>query len=216
MIAIAGGKGGCGKTTTTVGLAREFVAAGQKPLLVDADVDMPDLHQVADVEATPGLGALSNGTDPQSLLQSSRAIRGVDVVAAGSARPPLTDALAALSGTHRPLLIDCPAGASADVAGPLRQADRSIVVSTATAASLAGATKTAAMARALDTPPVAAVIRGEVDRSRIRAALECGPVVTVPDVNEPLNHADVRAGYKAVVRALSEENQGVCRDAEVR
>ncbi|POG57234.1 nucleotide-binding protein, partial [Haloferax marisrubri] len=47
MLAIAGGKGGSGKTTTTLGLAS---ALDGPVLAVDADRDMPNLHAMAGVE----------------------------------------------------------------------------------------------------------------------------------------------------------------------
>ncbi|ESS06245.1 MAG: CobQ/CobB/MinD/ParA nucleotide binding domain protein, partial [uncultured archaeon A07HB70] len=40
MLAIAGGAGGAGKTTTALGLAR---ALPGRVVVADADVDMPDL-----------------------------------------------------------------------------------------------------------------------------------------------------------------------------
>ena len=53
MLAIAGGKGGSGKTTTTLGLAR---AIDGPTLAVDADCDLPNLHAMAGVPraAAPG------------------------------------------------------------------------------------------------------------------------------------------------------------------
>ncbi|WP_049987653.1 nucleotide-binding protein [Halobellus rufus] len=61
MLAIAGGKGGSGKTTTTLGLARAIDAPS---VAVDADCDLPNLHALAGVprDAPPdGLGHLDPG-----------------------------------------------------------------------------------------------------------------------------------------------------------
>lgn len=43
-IAVAGGKGGTGKTTLAVGLARAFVSAGKMVSLLDLDVEEPNSH----------------------------------------------------------------------------------------------------------------------------------------------------------------------------
>lgn len=59
MLAVAGGKGGCGKTTTTVGLALAADRAGWACLAVDADRDVPDLHRVAGVERTTVEGSIA-------------------------------------------------------------------------------------------------------------------------------------------------------------
>ena len=57
MIAVAGGKGGSGKTTTTVGLARAFSRRGASVVAADADWDLPNLAALAaetdDPVATP-------------------------------------------------------------------------------------------------------------------------------------------------------------------
>lgn len=47
MLAVTGGKGGTGKTTTTLGLARALAAVGADVRCVDADVDLPDLGALA-------------------------------------------------------------------------------------------------------------------------------------------------------------------------
>ena len=47
MIAVTGGKGGSGKTTTTVGLARALARRGASVVAADADWDLPNLTAVA-------------------------------------------------------------------------------------------------------------------------------------------------------------------------
>lgn len=61
MLAIAGGKGGSGKTTTTACLARGLAGEGPPPIAVDGDCDMPDLHLVAGTCPRPGIGAYEDG-----------------------------------------------------------------------------------------------------------------------------------------------------------
>ncbi|HID06249.1 MAG TPA: cobalamin biosynthesis protein CobQ, partial [Armatimonadetes bacterium] len=49
IVAVTGGKGGVGKTTVAVGLALAFVRRGLSVLLVDADVDNPNCHELLGV-----------------------------------------------------------------------------------------------------------------------------------------------------------------------
>ncbi|MCO8268775.1 CDP-4-keto-6-deoxy-D-glucose-3-dehydrase, partial [Haloferax sp. AB510] len=65
MLAIAGGKGGSGKTTTTLGLAS---ALDGPVLAVDADRDMPNLHAMAGVKRSAD--AVSDGTICEPAVQS--------------------------------------------------------------------------------------------------------------------------------------------------
>jgi septum site-determining protein MinD len=59
MLALAGGKGGCGKTTTALGLA---AALDGPAVVVDTDRAMPNLHALAGVERHPTLADLANRT----------------------------------------------------------------------------------------------------------------------------------------------------------
>lgn len=49
IVAVTGGKGGVGKTTVAVGLALAFIKRGLSALLVDADVDNPNCHELLGV-----------------------------------------------------------------------------------------------------------------------------------------------------------------------
>jgi septum site-determining protein MinD len=53
VIAVAGGKGGSGKTTTTVGLARALSRRGAPVVAADADWDLPNLSRLATETAEP-------------------------------------------------------------------------------------------------------------------------------------------------------------------
>ena len=158
MLAIAGGKGGCGKTATACGLAEALVRAGHRPVVVDADVDMPDLHDRARAAPDPGLDDIASGAPVESVLQRDHDLDGVGVVASGSAAA-IGPALRRLTTVQGPVIVDCPAGAGRDVTAALRCTDRAVVVTTATGSSLADATRTAAMSRTLGTPVDCLVVR---------------------------------------------------------
>jgi septum site-determining protein MinD len=193
MIAIAGGKGGCGKTTTTLGLARALAGDGCRPLAVDADRSMPNLHAIADVPREPGLSALVAGRSLSELVQESDSFPGVRLLPRGASgesegvETAVFDRLQVWSG---PVLLDCPAGAAADAAGPLRAATETLLVTSPTPPSLCDTAKTAAMARTLDAPPVGVVLvepgpalAGEAtgfDDDDARRLFDCPLLGTVP------------------------------------
>ncbi|MFB6161566.1 MAG: CDP-4-keto-6-deoxy-D-glucose-3-dehydrase, partial [Haloferacaceae archaeon] len=110
MLAIAGGKGGAGKTTTALGLA----AALDGPTLVaDADLDMPDLHLLAGVDRDPTLAAVGDGREPTALAQPRPGTDDVSVLPAPRAdeEAAVAPALDRLARCPPTTLLDCPGGA---------------------------------------------------------------------------------------------------------
>jgi len=206
MLAVAGGKGGCGKTTTTLALARAIARTDAGAIAVDADVDMPDLHDVAGTPAEPGLGAVAEGTPVPDALHRSMTYPGVDVLAA----PANSRAIAAVADRLRArperVLIDTPAGASRDVSRPLSAADRSVLVTTPTEASVRDAAKTVALARTLGAPPVGTIVTrsdGSVDPSPL---LSCPTLSHVPAVSAPSRNDAVRDSYATCLPAVTKRN----------
>lgn len=203
MLAIAGGKGGSGKTTTALGLAR---ALDGPALVADADVDMPDLHALAGVDREPTLADL-DGRPPDAVAQARPGADGVSVLPA----PRATDdadpraALARLAADATvPVLVDCPGGAGPDAAAPLRAADRTLVVAGACAPALRDAAKTAAMARALGTEVAGAVLTRTATAPRgVPEVLGCPVLGTVPEVAPPvLPRSVVRTAYARLASAV--------------
>jgi len=188
MLAIAGGKGGAGKTTITLALARSLADAGRDPVVLDADVDMPDLHVLAGADREPTADELAAGRRLGGVVQRPRGLPGIGLLAAG--RPDaLPAALSRLRRWHGPVLVDCPAGASEDAARPLRACDRSILVTTDTPAAIEDTVKTAAVARHLDATPLAVLVRGEADPADM--PFDC-PVEHVPTVDTSPVYTDSR------------------------
>lgn len=234
MLAIAGGKGGVGKTTTALGLA---AALPGQPVVVDADRDMPDLHALAGVSREPGLDAVLETDDQPSTAPVAAAPCGES---SDSLSPPIdtqlglgcpnhdcrvipapddhaqrTDRLLNRLGaqfsteadTDPPILVDTPAGVSVNAAAPLQAVDGVVLVSTACAPALRDTAKTASMARAVGTPVVGAVMTRAVARPPGAGELLDSPVLgCVPDVTgRPLENTRVTERYHAIAARIEDE-----------
>jgi septum site-determining protein MinD len=204
-VAVAGGKGGCGKTTATLGLAAALVERGRHPLAVDADVAVPDLHIRAGVDREPGLPAVRAGAHPAAVAQESPTCPGVAVLSAGASASGAEPALAAVAALDRPAVVDSPAGAGPDAAAPLRVADAAVVVSTATRVGRADAAKTVRMARSLAAEPRARLERAVPggEPGGCPAGLQDLPAVELPAVRRrPLRSSAVRAACRRLATVL--------------
>ncbi|ESS03198.1 MAG: ATPase involved in chromosome partitioning [uncultured archaeon A07HR67] len=111
MIAVAGGKGGSGKTTTTVGLARAFSRRGASVVAADADWDLPNLAALAaetddpvatHTGATPRSRADSDGCAPAQTAPGSGGEHSTVVDVGRRGRLPSWD-------RSVPLVLDAPA-----------------------------------------------------------------------------------------------------------
>lgn len=203
MLAICGGKGGTGKTTTTVALARALGRTDRAVTAVDCDRDLPDLHSVTGVDRTPTLADLAPDEPPRTVRQSVPETPGVGVIAA----PPATGAvpverrLGELSETDRTVLLDCPAGVGPDAVAPLRAADRCLLVSDATERSLADTAKTAAVARRVGAAPVGTVLTRTERDPGVATLFNVPTLACVPSVTSPLSR---RCVARAAERCLSD------------
>ncbi|MFB6105232.1 MAG: MinD/ParA family protein [Halobacteriaceae archaeon] len=202
MLAIAGGKGGVGKTTTALGIARAWARQRRRPLVVEADTDMPDLAAVTGVPVEPGIDTVATGADVDRVAHPEPAGTGVGVVPAapGANVGPALDRLT----TDRPVVLDCPAGASDAAVTPMMAADRILVVTTPDEAAIRDTVKTAELARAVDTPVVGVVLtRTETAPDGLSNVVGSPVEATVPAVAPPpLTASAVRATYDRLAAHL--------------
>lgn len=235
MIAVAGGKGGSGKTTTTLGLARALARrdGSGRVVAADADWDLPNLEALA--LATNSNPDSLRSRDPRNRVPTetgSRPVhpeRGPTVVEAVRGSPPpsgdgpstpsvlaapdnpdghdayeIFSSLAGAFSSETVILVDCPAGASPDAAAPLRAAAGAILVTPLRPAALRDTAKTAAMARALDCPPIGVVVsRAASTPDRLADLLGCPVLGTIPPApSTPLSTGEVQSAYDGIARTL--------------
>ncbi|PSQ38785.1 chromosome partitioning protein ParA [Halobacteriales archaeon SW_5_70_135] len=180
ILAVAGGKGGVGKTTVALNLARELDA-----VLVDADLGMadvpashgPDLHDVLAGRAAPVEAVREDG--PVDVLPCGRSLSG----ARAAETTALVAAIERVDRAYGGCVVDCPAGLSADAGLPLLAAGLCVLVTTPDRVSLPDAVRTWALANELD----AGVARVALNRTgddpptdRVERALGA-PTVAIPD-----------------------------------
>jgi len=180
ILAVAGGKGGVGKSTVALELGAQFDA-----VVVDADLAMadlaaghgPDLHDVLAGRADPLEAVCEEG--PVDLLPCGRTLAGAR---AGDVTRLVT-AVEAVEDAYGSVVVDCPAGMAADVGMGLLAADAAVLVTTPREFALADALRTRALANELDAGLAAVALNRTGDDppiTEVRRALGA-PVVAIPD-----------------------------------
>ena len=155
IVAVAGGKGGVGTSTTAWNLAFELEAVA-----VDADLtgaDLPpgsgsDLHDVLGGRADP-MDAIESVGDVW-LLSSGRTLAG----ARASDLTAFDRVLERIEREYGRVVVDCRAGLARDVGITLQSADLLVLVTTPTKPALTDALRTAELAAELGTPVASAVL----------------------------------------------------------
>ena len=178
ILAVAGGKGGGGKTTLAYNVAGALGA-----VVIDADLGMadlpdgrgPDLHDVLAGRADPTEVVRAGPVDIVPCGRTLAGARACDLSA-------LDDATAAIERDHGTVVLDCPAGRRADAGVPLAVADACLLVVSPRAFALADAVRTRELARELDAGLVGCAVNRvteEPPTDAVADALEA-PAAAVP------------------------------------
>lgn len=201
MLAIAGGKGGCGKTTTAVGIASVMARRGLDPVVVDCDCDMPDLHHLLNIDRSGGIDALASGVSIERACRSSTTVPGVSCLTGGN-RSNVDTALARVADWYDPVILDCPPGVGPDAIRPLRHATQTVVVSTDQPESIADAQTTAETARELGTSVAGAILRITADINCPDWSDESPVLARIDSTESPLENSQTRATWSRITQEI--------------
>jgi flagellar biosynthesis protein FlhG len=118
-IAVAGGKGGVGKSTIALNLAIAYAQTGARTLLVDTDLGMADLNLLLGVAPERSvLDALGGGASVEDILVSAHGIKLLPALngsyalstLGGSGNRRILDMVASLADKFDTLVVDVAAG----------------------------------------------------------------------------------------------------------
>ncbi|WP_049927827.1 MinD/ParA family ATP-binding protein [Halopiger goleimassiliensis] len=150
VYAIASGKGGVGKTTTTVNLGTALAQAGERVAIVDADLGMANLAGF--VSLTPDATTLHDVLAHDASIADATYRLADNIVAvpsgtglddyAETSPEGLRDAIDELRAEYDYVFLDVGAGISHETVLPLGLADAVIVISTPEPASVQDSEKT--------------------------------------------------------------------------
>jgi len=218
VYAVAGGKGGVGKTTTALNVGVALKRNGYDVIVVDADLGMADLGRLMDVDTDPGIhGVLAGDAAPMEALvdgpEDIQLLPGqADLDALQRADPAkLPTVFDRLTDLAEFVLVDTSAGLSHEVLVSLGAADGVLLLTTPKNTALGDAERTAELAEQVDGTLLGTVVtraKHDSDLDAIAARTGTAVVSTVAEDAEVTEQGivgeDTRAGpgYQHVADVL--------------
>jgi septum site-determining protein MinD len=219
LYTVASAKGGVGKTTTALNLAVAFREAGAETAVVDADLGMTNLGDLAGVEtdvsvhdvltgAAPVEAALVEGPGGVDILAGDRGIDAYN----GADPARLRDVLAVLSDAYDVILADTGTGLRHATLVACGLADGVVLVTTPEDVAVADTRKTADMVRRVDGTVLGVGVlrtRGTTDRRAIANQVGEPLLGAVPEFSptpgdEPMVLADPESRPAKAYRQLAD------------
>jgi len=194
IVTVAGGKGGIGKTTTTINTGVALQEAGHDTVVVDADLGMTNLGKLLDLDHQPRLHhvlageaemseAITDGPGGLSILAGHESLEAFAHGDPSNLRPVLHS----LARNYDAVLVDTGAGISQETMIPMDASDGVLLVTTPKSVSTVDARKMVDLAERVETDVVGAVITkadGDTDVTAVADELGENVLSVVPQDKE--------------------------------
>ncbi|WP_247729747.1 MinD/ParA family ATP-binding protein [Halovivax limisalsi] len=210
VYAIASGKGGVGKTTTTVNLGTALAGAGARVAIVDADLGMANLAGF--VSLSPGSATLHDVLAGEATVEEATYRLAENIVGvpsgndlseyAATAPEGLGDVVDTLREDADYVLLDVGAGVSHETVLPLGLADAVVIVATPEPAAIQDAAKTIDLVDRVDGELAGLLVTrthpsGDVPAEKIASRLDVDLLGAIPE--DTAVRASLYAGTPLVV-----------------